>query len=195
MKHPKAAHWAAALRVVRFLKNNPGQGILLRADCPLTVTAWCDSDWSGCPLSRRSLTAYFIQLGNSPVSWKTKLQETVSLSSAEAEYRAMQYTVRELKWIKALLLSLGIDHSAPISLHCDNKAAIHIAANPVFHERTKQVENDCHFVRDAVKDGTIATRHVATEKQLADILTKSLGAKEFASFRFKMGICDLHAPS
>ncbi|CAA7042208.1 unnamed protein product [Microthlaspi erraticum] len=195
MQHPKAAHWEAALRVVRFLKNNPGQGILLRADCPLTVTGWCDSDWNGCPLTRRSLTGYFIQLGNSPVSWKAKLQDTVFLSSAEAEYRAMQYAVKEIKWMKAFLLSLGIDHSAPIALFCDNKAAIHIAANPVFHERTKHIENDCHFVRDAWKDGIITMKHVSTDKQLADILTKALGAAEFENFKFKMGICDLHAPS
>lgn len=124
MKQPKVDHWDAVLRVVRFLKGNPGQGILLRSYSPLTLTAWCDSDWSRCPASRRSITGYFIQLGQSPISWKTKQQKTVSLSSCEAEYRAMQYTVREIMWLKALLLSLGVNHLAPVDLFCDSQAAI-----------------------------------------------------------------------
>ena len=78
MQKPKLAHWEAALRVVRYLKGNPGQGILLRAHTDLTVEAWCDSYWSGCPTSRRSLTGWFITLGGSPISWKTQKQDFVS---------------------------------------------------------------------------------------------------------------------
>lgn len=107
----------------------------------------------------------------------------------------MQYTVREIMWLKALLLNLGVNHLAPVDLFCDSQAAIHLAANPAFHERTKHVENDCHFVCDAVKNGTIVIRHVSTKTQLADIMTKALGKDEFDGFKLKMGICDLHALS
>lgn len=134
MQQPKDEHWEAALRVVRYLKGNPGQGVLLRADCNLTLYGYCDSDWASCPLTRRSLTGYFVLLGTSPISWKTKKQQTVSRSSAEAEYRSMATTVCELKWLKALLYDLGVSHSGPMRLHCDSQAALHIAANPVFHE-------------------------------------------------------------
>ncbi|KAH9726734.1 protein kinase domain-containing protein [Citrus sinensis] len=110
MQQPREEHWAAALCVVRYLKGNPGQGIMLRSDCDLQLSAWCDSDWASCPLTRRSLTGWFILLGNSPISWKTKKQHTVSRSSAEAEYRSMAATTCELKWLKELLLTLGVEH-------------------------------------------------------------------------------------
>ncbi|CAE6232436.1 unnamed protein product [Arabidopsis arenosa] len=104
-----------------------GQGILLRADSPLHITGWCDSDHSGCPLTRRSLTGWIVQFGSSPISWKTKKQDVVSMSSAEAEYRAMNALTKELKWLKSLLFDLGFDHVKPITIRCDNQAAIHIS--------------------------------------------------------------------
>ena len=82
MQQPREEHWNAALRVVRYLKGNPGQGILLHKDCDLCLYAWYDSDWAGCPLTRCSLTGWFVSLGVSPISWKTKKQHIVSRSSA-----------------------------------------------------------------------------------------------------------------
>lgn len=195
LSQPRQKHWEAALRLVRYLKGAPGQGILLSSQTDLLISAYCDSDWAACPLTRRSLTGYIVMLGNSLVTWKTKKQKTVSRSSAEAEYRAMAMAYSELKWTKELLESLGIRHTNPMQLYCDSKAALHIAANPVFHERTKYVEADCHFVRNGVQDGTLITHHVKTTDQLADILTKSLDAHQFNYLLGKMGVRDLHAPS
>ncbi|CAM8911433.1 unnamed protein product [Rhodiola kirilowii] len=84
MQAPKEVHLEAALRVVRYLKRCPGQGILLRSDGAFELEGWCDSDWASCPLTRRSLTGWFVLLGLSSVSWKTKKQHTVSRSSTEA---------------------------------------------------------------------------------------------------------------
>lgn len=89
MQSPKEAHWEAALRIVRFLKGSPGQGIMLSSSKDMSLTIYCDSDWSACSETRRSLTVYVAFLGDSPISWKTKKQDTVSHSSAEAEYRAI----------------------------------------------------------------------------------------------------------
>lgn len=195
MQTPREDHWAAALRVFRYLKNNTGQGILLRAETVFQFEGWCDSDYASCPLSRKSVTGYFIQLGGSPISWKTKKQKTVSRSSAEAEYRAMAFLTQELIWLKSILSALGVQHDASMLVHCDSKAAIHIATNPVFHERTKHVEVDCHFVRDEVLSKNISLHHVNTHSQLADIFTKPLGRQEFDNFCFKLGIQDLHSPT
>lgn len=97
MQKPLLPHWDAAVRVVRYLKGCPGQGIFLKTNDTLQISAYCDSDWSTCPLSRRSLSAYVVLLGESPVCWRTKKQDVVALSSAEAEYRAMSATLKELK--------------------------------------------------------------------------------------------------
>ncbi|KAG7555929.1 hypothetical protein ISN44_As11g020140 [Arabidopsis suecica] len=195
MTTPREEHWLAALKVVRYLKGTLGQGILLRSDSPLHITGWCDSDLSGCPLSRRSLTGWFVQLGSSPISWKTKKQDVVSMSSAEAEYRAMNEVTKELKWLKELLQDLGFDHREPMTIQCDSKPAIHISSNPVFHERTKHIERDCHFVRDEIIKGVVKPQHVSTTAQLADILTKALGRKEFDAFLLKLGIRNLYPPT
>jgi hypothetical protein len=195
MQQPRLPHWDAAIRVVKYLKGNPGQGIFLRADCDLQLYAWCDSDWASCPLTRRSLSSWLVLLGNSPISWKTKKQHTVSRSSAEAEYRSLATTTCELKWLKELLSFLGVSHPRPMKVYCDSQAAMHIAANPVFHERTKHIGVDCHFVRDKLLRGNISTYYVSTHTQLADIFTKALGKQQFDYFLGKLGIRNLHAPT
>ncbi|KAK3018899.1 hypothetical protein RJ639_005104 [Escallonia herrerae] len=171
MQSPRSQHWDAALWVLRYLKAAPAQGLFLLADSPLQIYAFCDSDWASCPLTRHSVTEYFISLGNSPISWRTKKQPTVSRSSAEAEYHSMAITT----WLKSFLLSLGIHHDRPMRLFCDKQAALHIASNPVFHERTKHIKIDCHYVRDQLLAGNISTAHVRTAQQVTDIFTKALG--------------------
>ncbi|KAL1204160.1 Retrovirus-related Pol polyprotein from transposon RE2 [Cardamine amara subsp. amara] len=195
MQKPRLDHWFAALRVVRYLKTDPGQGILLRSDKNFQLTGWCDSDWGSCPLTRRSVTGYFVQFGDSPVSWKTRKQKTVSRSSAEAEYRAIAMLVQELIWLKRMLLTLGVLHPQSMIVFCDSKSAIYIATNPVFHERTKHIELDLHFVRDEVLTRNILLRHVDSKSQLADVLTKAIGRDGFEIFRSKLGIRNLYAPA
>nr|CAN82171.1 hypothetical protein VITISV_040546 [Vitis vinifera] len=195
MQEPRIEHWEVALRVVHYLKGTPGQGILLRADSDLSLQGWCDSDWAACPVTRRSLSGWLVFLGQSHISWKTKKQHTVSRSSAEAEYRAMAAVTCELKWLKGLLLSLGVHHPKAIKLFCDSQSALHMTKNPVFHERTKHIEVDCHFVRDAITDGLIAPSYVPTVTQLADIFTKALGKKQFDYLLAKLGIFEPDAPT
>ncbi|XP_013589183.1 PREDICTED: uncharacterized protein LOC106297500 [Brassica oleracea var. oleracea] len=139
MQTPKEAHWEAAQRVVRFLKNSPGQGIMLSSSKDMSLTIYCDSDWSSCCKTRRSLSAFVVLLGDSPVCWKTKKQDTVSHSSAEAEYRAMSDALKEVKWLRKLLHGFDVKQ-APTRFFCDSKAAIYIATNPVFQERTSTLK-------------------------------------------------------
>ncbi|GLU11360.1 hypothetical protein SLE2022_281140 [Rubroshorea leprosula] len=107
----------------------------------------------------------------------------------------MASTVSELLWLKALLRTLGVHPPQPIRLYCDNQAALHIATNPVFHERTKHVELDCHFIRNWIQAGVISPSHVRSQFQIADIFTKALGKEQFQFLLRKLGIYNLHAPT
>lgn len=136
---------------------------------------------------------WLVFLGQSPIFWKTKKQVIVSRSSAEAEYRSMAAVTCELKWLKGLLMSLGVHHPKAMKLYCGSQLAFYLAQNLVFHEDTKYIEVDCHFVRDAIQEGLINPSHVPTGTQLADIFTKALGYTQFQFLLHKLDICDLHA--
>ncbi|KAI3523163.1 hypothetical protein L1887_01220 [Cichorium endivia] len=192
---PRQSHMEAAIRVLRYLKGTPGQGILLPKEGKPNLVAYTDSDWLGCPDTRRSRTGYLLLLGGAPISWKSKKQSVVSRSSAEAEYRAMATTVSEVIWLRWLLKELDLEQSGPTQMFCDNLAVKHIANNPVFHERTKHVEMDCYFVRERVESKEVKPIHIDTRSQVADLLTKALGAKQLQFLLDKLGICNLHAPT
>lgn len=175
MQSPREEHWNAAIKVVRYLKGTVGQGVLFRANTKFHLTGWCDADWGACKVTRRSLTGWIVQFGTSHICWKTKKQNAVSLSSTEAEFRAMKAITKELIWIKGLLSEFGITHDSPITICCDNKSSLHISANPVLHEQTKHMGIICQFVRKEITKGVITTTYVSSQEQHADILTKALG--------------------
>lgn len=164
----------AALKVVRYIKRQPAKGILMSSKSKNKLIRYCDADWASCPNTRRSVTGFLIKHGESLISWKSKKQTTISRSSAESEYRSMASTVSEIVWIVGLYKELGEELEMPVELFCDSKVALQIAANPVYHERTKHIEMDCHFIREKIKKGQIRPLFLSTHEQQADIMTKGL---------------------
>lgn len=116
----------------------------------------------------------------------------MSKSSTEAEYRAMSHATSEIIWLRSLLSSLQVPCLSPTTLFCDNQSALHLASNPVFHERTKHIEVDCHFIREHLQSGNITTAHISTLHQPADMFTNSLGAKRFQMMLSKLGVHNSH---
>ncbi|XP_039025451.1 uncharacterized mitochondrial protein AtMg00810-like [Hibiscus syriacus] len=103
MHQPKQSHLEAALRVVRYIKKNPGKGILLNAASEYKLFTYCDFDWPSCRMTRKSITSFCIKLGMSLFSWKSKNKNTIARSSAEAEYRSMAGAAAEIIWLRGLL--------------------------------------------------------------------------------------------
>ncbi|XP_031096829.1 uncharacterized protein LOC116001068 [Ipomoea triloba] len=192
---PTDKHLTAAHRVLRYIKGTPGQGLFYPKNNSLQLSAFSDSDWAACVESRRSITGYCVFLGSALISWKSKKQATVSRSSSEAEYRALASSVCEAQWIMYLLTDLQLSLPKPATVFCDNKSAVAMAENQVFHERTKHIEIDCHLVREKVAQGLIKLMSVSSSNQIADGLTKPLPGAPFKLFSSKLGIQDLHAPT
>ncbi|XP_070055547.1 secreted RxLR effector protein 161-like [Nicotiana tomentosiformis] len=117
------------IHVLRYLMSDPGQGILLSRSAYFSLKAYSNSNWAACDNSRKSVTYFFITLGGSHVSWKSKKQLTISLSSAEAEYKALRMVVVELSWLCRLLGDIGSFISAHVLVHCYSQAALYIAKN------------------------------------------------------------------
>ncbi len=174
MHSPRHLHLAAVRRIIRYLRGSPGRGLFFPTGSSLQLMAFSDADWAGCPHTRRSVTGWCMFLGDSLISWKSKKQDRVSKSSTESEYRAMSAACSEITWLRGLLTELGFPQTTPTPLHADNTSAIQIATNPVYHERTKHIEVDCHYIREAVNEHVISLPHVSTTFQLVDIFTKSL---------------------
>ncbi|RVW76712.1 Retrovirus-related Pol polyprotein from transposon RE2 [Vitis vinifera] len=195
LQSPCDSHWDAVIRILRYIKSTPGQGVLYENRGHTQVVGYTDADWAGSPTDRRSTSGYCVFIGGNLISWKSKKQDVVARSSAEAEYRAMVLATCELIWLKHLLQELRFGKDEQMKLICDNQAALHIASNPVFHERTKHIEVDCHFIREKIASGCVATSFVNSNDQLADIFTKSLRGPRIKYICNKLGAYDVYAPA
>ncbi|KAK2965861.1 hypothetical protein RJ640_027148 [Escallonia rubra] len=154
-----------------------------------------NADWAGNATDRRSTSGYFTFVGGNLVTWRSKKQNVVALSSAEAEFRGMAKGLCELLWLKGLLAEIGHSSKSSMNMFCDSKSAIQIAENPVQHDRTKHVEVDRHFIKEKLKAKIICFPFVKLEEQLADILTKAVPSKVFHNSLDKLDIRDIYAPT
>ncbi|XP_068329676.1 uncharacterized mitochondrial protein AtMg00810-like [Pyrus communis] len=186
MQSPTLEHLNLIKRILCYLKGSVGRGIMMKKNENTQIMRYCDADWAGNTIDRKFTTGYYTFVGGNLVTWKSKKQTVIAISSTEAEYRAMASTACELIWLKGLLCDLDEPTTLPVSLFCDNQAAMHIASNPMFHERTKHIEVDCHYVREQVQSQMIQTHYTRSIDQLADIFTKPLASHQFRRLLSKL---------
>ena len=156
----------------------------------MSMTAYTDADWAGCPITRRSTSGFCIYLGDNLISWSAKRQPTISRSSAEAEYKGVANAVAESCYLRNLILEMGAPLSQATLVYCDNVSAVYLSTNPVQHQRTKHIEIDIHFVREKVQMGQVRVHHIPAALQYADIFTKGLPTTLFTSFRSSLGVTE-----
>ena len=146
LQSPCDSRWDAVICILRYIKGTPGKGVLYENRGHTQIIGYCDVDQVDSPADRRSTSGYCVFIGGNLISWKSKKSDVVARFNAEAEYRAMTLATCELIWLKQLLQELRFGKDGQMTLVCDNQTTLHIACNPVFHEKTKHIEVDCHFI-------------------------------------------------
>jgi hypothetical protein len=181
------AHYNAAKYVLRYLAGTSNLGLKFKGGQPLLLTGYSDSDWGGDTNDRKSTSGYaFLVTGSSTISWASKKQQTVALSSTEAEYMALSDACKEAIWLRQLLLDLGHPQIQATPILVDNRGSIELTKHPVFHARTKHIDIRYHFIREKVEDNTINIMHCPTLEMVADFLTKPLSTEKFKMCRSAM---------
>ncbi|KAK4253186.1 hypothetical protein QN277_010781 [Acacia crassicarpa] len=180
-------------RILSYLKLDPGRGIFFKKGTTRNIEIYTDADHARDRETRRSISGYCTYVWGNLVTWRSKKQTVVSPSSAEAELRAINKGVCEGMWIIILLKELGIQHEEPMNLWCDNKTSIEMVKNPIYHDQTKHVDIDRHFIKEKIEVGIMTLSHIRSEEQIADILTKPLGRTKFERFCGKLGLLDIYS--
>ncbi|XP_051127606.1 uncharacterized mitochondrial protein AtMg00810-like [Andrographis paniculata] len=185
---PKESHLKAAKRILRYINGTSELGLWYSKRSSLDLIGFTDSDWAGCCDDRKSTTGGCFYIGENLISWSSKKQSSIALSTAEAEYVAAGSCCAQLLWIKQMLKDYGIEKESFV-LWCDNTSAISISKNPVQHGRTKHIEIRYHFIRTLMEAEVCKLQHIGTNFQKADIFTKALDSERFEKLRRELGMC------
>jgi len=190
MSNPGKEHWSGVKRVLRYIKGTLNYGLKFEStnNGNVDLSGFADADWAGDLVCRKSTSGYVFQLESSTVSWRSKQQSVVALSSTEAEYIALCLASQEATWLRKLLESIGFKQSDATTLYEDNQGTIALAKNAKSHSRTKHIDIKYHYVRESVEEKNIKLVYCSTEGMIADILTKGLPKPKFEQLRFLLGV-------
>jgi hypothetical protein len=185
---PGQEHWKALKRILAYLRKTLNFGLLFGGGDD-ELYGYCDADYAGDLGNRRSTSGAVFTLHNGPVSWFSRRQPCVALSTTESEFISAAEGAKEAIWLKRFHSELGAPTSA-MPLRCDNQGAIALIRDPVFHQRTKHIDVRFFFVREAQEQKKVDISYIESENQLADIFTKALAAPRFEKLRERLNICE-----
>jgi hypothetical protein len=188
MQAPTKSHLDAAKRILKYVSSTLDLGLFYKKDSEFVLHGYTDADMGGDLDDRRSTSGYVFSCGSASVSWCSKKQDSVSLSSTEAEYKASSLAAQECVWLRRLVEDVYNAVTGPTVIRGDNQSALKLATNPVCHARTKHIEIEHHFIREKVLDGIIGVEEVRSVDNVADIFTKSLSKGSFELLRAKLGL-------
>ena len=188
MEAPTFSHLKAAKRILRYIKGTLEHGLLYSFSNDFKLLGYCDSDWAGDVDERKSTSGFVFFMGNAAFTWSSKKQPIVTLSTCEAEYVAMSNCVCQAIWLRSLLKELHVSENDPTEIFVDNKSAIALAKNPVFHDRSKHIDTKFHFIRECVAKKEVVLKFVKSQDQVADIFTKPLMGEIFCKIRSLLGV-------
>nr|KYP65239.1 hypothetical protein KK1_011471 [Cajanus cajan] len=186
MQEPKAAHWQAMKRILRYLCGTATTGIVLSKSNNLQIFAFCHADWGADVDDRKSTTGLCVFLGCNPVSWSSRKQQVVSRSITKAEYKSLAAVTTEITWLKNLLHELQVPNIRTPQIYCDNLSAVLLATNPILHSKTKHFELELFFVKDKVQKREISVQHIPSLEQTTNIFTKPLTYPSFSNCMYKL---------
>ena len=190
MLDPKESHDAALKHVLRYLKGTLSYGLNYKRSSKAKLLGYSDSSLNVDVDDGRSITGHMFYLEESPITWCSQKQDIVALSSCEAEFMAATEAAKQAIWLQEVLSEVTGDACKRVTIRVDNKSAISLTKNPVFHGRSKHIHRRFHFIRECVENGLVDVEHVSGDKQKADILTKGLGRIKFKDMREFMGVQD-----
>lgn len=189
MAKPTELHMQAAKRALRYLKGTVSLGIFYKKGGTKELFGFTDSDYAGDVEDRKSTSGYVFLLSNGAVSWSSKKQPIVTLSTTEAEFVVAAACACQAVWMRGILKKLSLTQHGCTTLMCDNSSTIKLSKNPVLHGRSKHIDVRFHFLRDLTRDGTMELMHCGTQDQVADLLTKPLKLETFLKLREQLGMC------
>ncbi|WJX45767.1 hypothetical protein P8452_32625 [Trifolium repens] len=187
---PRESHLTAVKRIFRYLKATCNIGLLYQKSNDYKLIGFCDADYAGDRIEGKSTSGNCQFIGENLISWASKRQTTIAMSTAEAEYISAAKCCTQLLWMKYQLEDYQIS-SNNIPLYCDNTAAIHLSKNPILHSRAKHIEIKHHFIRDYVQKGVIDLKFIETENQWADIFTKPLAVERFDFIKKNLNMMEI----
>ncbi|KAH9768833.1 hypothetical protein KPL71_011754 [Citrus sinensis] len=188
MENPKTTHFKAAKIILRYIKGTINFGLLYSFSNDYKLVGYSDSDWGGDVDDRKSTTGFVFFMGDTAFTWMSKKQPIVTLSTCEAEYVAATSSVCHAIWLRNLLKELSLAQEEPTEICVDNKSAIALSKNPVFHDRSKHVDTRYHFIRECITRKEVQIKYVKSQDQAADIFTKPLKQEDFVRFRSLLGV-------
>jgi hypothetical protein len=195
MVEPRSVHLIATKHVMRYLKGTIDYGLRYASDREISLQGFTDSDWAGSVADQKSTSGCCFSMGSTMISWFSRKQTSVALSTTEAEYIAACSASNEAVWLRKLLAGLFDLELEATCIWCDNQSCVKLTENPVFHDKSKHIEIRYHYIRDMVQRGAVKLQYVATDEQIADVLTKPLSRVKFVYFRDKLGVVQKDVPS